>query len=1103
MTTITTRSGKGSPLTNNEVDANFTNLNDDKVEASGDSMTGNLSFGDNNKAIFGAGSDLQIYHDGSASYVQDTGTGALYLQGDGGVNIRNAAGTENKAVFASDGAVTLYHNNAVKFETTSTGIDVTGTVVSNGFTLENNAEYLNVKNSSGSSTRAFGVNGANNLYIGGIDADIGPILFVDNGATLATLGPTGLDVTGSVTADGLTVDAGSTSLIGTLQTTANNSSLVYADSSQTLILKNDDASGTARLKFLGTASESGAITFGGGVGATSDTFAVYPRVMAGGKAFNITGGGDITFYDTDGTTASFVYDASAGLTINEAGADRDFRVESDDNTHMLFLDAGQNAIGINNSGPSGVKLSVLGASTAAVGWGDVSDRGFLSFDGSGNPIVRAGTGLSLKIQANSSRDVATFGTSETVFNEPGNNQDFRVESDNNSNILFIDASADTVNIGNTTDFGGILNVNGGLNSKQAVFTSTNNRGLALSTASRGGQNDGVAIIDAQDTESTGGRFEIHTMGAERARFERDQIVFNEGSNDQDFRVESDDNTHALYMDANTSTVGINSQSTSDTLTVFSSASDKGITIHNGSTSGFENPTLTFIDQGNSTSKLAVRGDAFCFDTYGAANTVQIVGSSGLFKANNASQLEGGVVINDNSTDVDFRVESDTNSTALFMDASLSYVGINRSPAVELDIKRVTNATPVRIGSEGGEGRGIVFADVASSTTKYNFFVGAQQNHNNTFEITPSTVIGGYTFTNVALAIDELSSVVVNQTGVSSADFRVESDGNANMLFVDAGNNNVIIGSSGASNNAQHLAVHGNTGLGNRLTSSPGGGYVTEISGTSLTTDGSNWYGSYGVLNFYATASYTGSARRWTLTNGWKTNRFAFLVGDTDTSSQPELNGNGGSESNAFVPLWFDSLTGGAVFNDYSKDADFRVESDGNANAFVVDAGSDYVSVGQNSVTNPGNGNNNSGWSATTAGRMWASTGADHGFNRTSDGVVLSLRSGGVERGKISISGSTTTYATTSDARAKENIVDAPSASDDIDAIQVRSFDWKADGSHQKYGMVAQELLSIAPDAVAQGDSEEDMMGVDYSRLVPMLIKEIQSLRARVAQLESN
>jgi hypothetical protein len=104
-------------------------------------------------------------------------------------------------------------------------------------------------------------------------------------------------------------------------------------------------------------------------------------------------------------------------------------------------------------------------------------------------------------------------------------------------------------------------------------------------------------------------------------------------------------------------------------------------------------------------------------------------------------------------------------------------------------------------------------------------------------------------------------------------------------------------------------------------------------------------------------------------------------------------------------------------------------------------------------------------------------------------------------GNIRTNGSSTTYNTSSDQRLKDNIVDAPSASDDIDAIQVRSFDWKADGSHQKYGMVAQELNTVAPEAVSGDADSEDMMGVDYSKLVPMLIKEIQSLRNRVAQLE--
>ena len=122
---------------------------------------------------------------------------------------------------------------------------------------------------------------------------------------------------------------------------------------------------------------------------------------------------------------------------------------------------------------------------------------------------------------------------------------------------------------------------------------------------------------------------------------------------------------------------------------------------------------------------------------------------------------------------------------------------------------------------------------------------------------------------------------------------------------------------------------------------------------------------------------------------------------------------------------------------------------------------------------------------------------------TDDGLLAMWYRNGVNVGNISVTSSATTYNTSSDQRLKDNIVDAPSASDDIDAIQVRSFDWKADGSHQKYGMVAQELQTVAPDAVSEGDTEEDMMGVDYSKLVPMLVKEIQSLRARVAQLEND
>jgi hypothetical protein len=116
-----------------------------------------------------------------------------------------------------------------------------------------------------------------------------------------------------------------------------------------------------------------------------------------------------------------------------------------------------------------------------------------------------------------------------------------------------------------------------------------------------------------------------------------------------------------------------------------------------------------------------------------------------------------------------------------------------------------------------------------------------------------------------------------------------------------------------------------------------------------------------------------------------------------------------------------------------------------------------------------------------------------------DGGLIRFANDSVTCGLISCSGATTTYGTSSDVRLKENIVDAPAGN--IDAIRVRSFDWKADGSHQTYGMVAQELVDVAPEAVLQGRNEDDVWGVDYSKLVPMMIKEIQDLKAEVAALK--
>ena len=72
-----------------------------------------------------------IYHDGSNSVIQESGTGNLNILTDT-LAIKNAAGTENIIVGLQDSYVRLYHNNAIKLATTSTGVDVTGTVTADG-----------------------------------------------------------------------------------------------------------------------------------------------------------------------------------------------------------------------------------------------------------------------------------------------------------------------------------------------------------------------------------------------------------------------------------------------------------------------------------------------------------------------------------------------------------------------------------------------------------------------------------------------------------------------------------------------------------------------------------------------------------------------------------------------------------------------------------------------------------------------------------------------------------------------------------------------------------------------------------------------------------
>ena len=90
-----------------------------------------VDYNDNVKVRFGTGDDLEIYHDGSNSYVEDTGTGALILKGSF-IRLHSNTG-ENMLTGSANGAVQLMYNNGTRLATTSSGVTITGTAAATTF----------------------------------------------------------------------------------------------------------------------------------------------------------------------------------------------------------------------------------------------------------------------------------------------------------------------------------------------------------------------------------------------------------------------------------------------------------------------------------------------------------------------------------------------------------------------------------------------------------------------------------------------------------------------------------------------------------------------------------------------------------------------------------------------------------------------------------------------------------------------------------------------------------------------------------------------------------------------------------------------------------
>ena len=378
--------------------------------------------------------------------------------------------------------------------------------------------------------------------------------------------------------------------------------------------------------------------------------------------------------------------ASTAAIFNEGGVDRDFRVESDNETNMLFVDAGNDRIGIATAAPDAevhisgshphIDLGPQGSNRAKLGFR--YDNLYLGATAGGGEVILKNNIGSTDAPDASGDEIARFGDS-VVINDSGRDQDFRVESNNSEYMLYIDAGQDTVGIKtNATD--AALNVN----SQSNVIDGIRVVGSGGNNFITGYGNQGnISFSIYENGADDPGNFKLYRNGIQSVFITADEnttTVFNDQGEANDFRVESADHTHMLFVDASQNTVGIGEEnSPSAGVRLHVSKTDGSVYTTNGES--LQNDVPVKIQNLNTSDNNVMSGIHIRSGTWDGGIVGVPLGNGSnndgfmalVSEAEEAARFynngsQGGTVFNDNSFDRDFRVESATNANAIFLDA---------------------------------------------------------------------------------------------------------------------------------------------------------------------------------------------------------------------------------------------------------------------------------------------------------------------------------------------------------------------------------------------------------------------------------------------------
>ena len=371
---------------------------------------------------------------------------------------------------------------------------------------------------------------------------------------------------------------------------------------------------------------------------------------------------------------------------------------------------------------------------------------------------------------------------------------------------------------------------------QAVGRNDNSQDVIYSTI------ETFALDVSDGTEDAVLNFNVMQGGSAVSFFKGNntEVVVNDDSNDLDFRVESNGQTHALFVNADLDTVGINSTATNAKLEVVATSGEVFRADANGGAYRIVANQDGVALNGNvgvgiapATNKFEVKStgsNATQITLQHSGNTVDIVqigqvdDHGSVYVAKNSSVISHtisasqGVVLNEDSSDQDFRVESDGSSNMLFVDGGNNRIGIGdnlTNGALTIGIAGVgsynqltlTGTTSANANKLAGlttlnyQGDNVsVFQSFNQSGSNTLYFGSADSSHRgyttiNTFLSSSSTA----TTNHRKITTASYSAFVVNEDG-ADVDFRVESDGNDHAIYVDGANNSVTLGSSSSASN---------------------------------------------------------------------------------------------------------------------------------------------------------------------------------------------------------------------------------------------------------------------------------------------------------------